>query len=382
LAFKDNSIYVGESDRGVVSCIDLTTLAKTDLTHDYGVTSAGFVEFDSNDTLYTQSFNQMRLFRLNANGQFSQAGQGIGYAQSIASDGTYFYMGSMDVVGGNGNQILKFDPIAETTEVKATHTRGWRSVAFDSYGRLILNSGLGGINFGADIIDLTTGGYTPYVKGIHNKGRCIQFDGRQNLYAVEGVGDGIKKVALDKDYNPPRDVSSEPLFYDFTGEPYPPAIYFFCVNLLEEVFIPQMDAGKILMGDASGAVTTFAEGFLSPTFVNFDKYGALYVSDAGNGLFKISHQRWTIPAVIILKDALLAEVRSSAIAEGVKNSLVKKLENADKDLEKGHITPAINKIKAFKNEVSAQRGNAIPVDLADSWIKQAANIIQALTEVE
>ena len=405
LAFKDNSIYVGESDRGVVSSIDLTTLAKADLTHDYGVTSAGYVEFDSNDALYTQSFNQQRLFRLNPSGQFSQVGQGIGYAQSIASDGTYFYMGSKDLVGGNGTQILKVDPIAETTEVKATHTRGWRSVAFDSYGRLILNSGLGGINFGADIIDLTTGGYTPYIKGIHNKGRCISFDGRQNLYVVEGVGDGIKKVALDKDYNPPRDISSEPLFYDFRSEPYPPAIYFFCVNLLEEVFIPLMDAGRILIGDASGAVTTFAEGFLSPTFVNFDKYGALYVSDGGNGLFKIINERWTVPAVIELNENLLTEVINSLIDGGaagagvqalgsltaaqggasgdggIKNSLVKKLQHADKHLKAGKIRPAVNELKAFINEVKAQSGKAIPVDLADSWIKQASGMVRALEDV-
>lgn len=143
-----------------------------------------------------------------------------------------------------------------------------------------------------------------------------------------------------------------------------------------------MDIGTILFSDAGGNIELLAQGFLFPSQVTFDKYGALYVSDTGNGIFKIVHKGWTIPAVIKLKEKLLDEVRQSNIAIGIKNSLVQKLVNVDKDLEKGNITPAINLLSAFKHEVSAQRGKEIPADLADSWTKKVDDIIKALKEVE
>ncbi|MCK4830147.1 hypothetical protein KA005_81265, partial [bacterium] len=383
LAYKDEFIYMSEFTRGVISRIDLSTNTKEDFTVDTGISSAGPVNFDSNDNLYTHSFRGLKLFRLNESGTFDQVGNGTGYGQSIASDGTHFYMGSSDLVGENGYQVLKIDPIAETMEVVGTQLGGWRSVVFDSYGRLILNTIIDMPQnlYGADIIDLETGVATPYLIGIHNKARCIQFDGRQNLYVVEGIGDGIKKVWLEENYDPPRDISGEPLFYDFRAEPYPPTIYFFHVNHLEEVFIPLMEPGTILMGDKFGNVEVFAQGFLAPSHVTFDKYGSMHVSDGGNGLFKITHKRWTLPAIIALKDKLIQEIKDSGIHDGVKNSLIKKLENADMALEKQDITPAIKMILAFKKEVMAQRGKMIPVEMADRWIGIAENLIEALNEV-
>ena len=97
----------------------------------------------------------------------------------------------------------------------------------------------------------------------------------------------------------------------------------------------------------------------------------MYVSDIGNGVFKISHKSWTIPAVIKLKEKLLDEIRQSNIAIGIKNSLVQKLVNVDKDLEEGRITSAINLLSAFKYEVRAQRGKKIPgQDLAGEDLRQ------------
>jgi hypothetical protein len=390
LACKDNSLYVSEMDRGVIAKIDLGTFLKTDFTIDTGISSAGAIAFDADDRLYTHSFRQLKLFRLNPSGKFDQIGAGTGYSQQIASDGNYFYLGSSPTIPNVERQILRIDPASGNTTVVALgnqNVKGWRSLALDSYGRLILNTEID-INqnlYGADIIDLATGSPTPYVTGLHNKNRDIQFDVNQNLYFVEGIGDGIKKVHLDLQYESPRDLSSEPLFYDLNpgGVPYPPTVYFFCVNpLLQEAFIPLMDSGTILFGDAGGNVELFAQGFLFPSQVTFDKYGALYVSDAGNGIFKIVHKGWTIPAVIALKEKLLDEVRQSNIEIGIKNSLVQKLVNVDKDLEKGNITPAINLLSAFKHEVSAQRGKKIPADLADSWMKKVDDIIKALKEVE
>jgi hypothetical protein len=390
LACKDNYIYVSEMDRGVIAKIDLGTFLKTDFTKDTGISSAGAIAFDADDRLYTHSFRQLKLFRLNPYGGYDQVGAGTGYSQQIASDGTYFYLGSSPTIPNVERQILRIDPASGTTTVVSSgnqNVKGYRSLAFDSYGRLILNTEID-INeniYGADIIDLATGSPTPYVTGLHNKNRDIQFDVNQNLYFVEGIGEGIKKVHLDFQYQSPPDLSSEPLFYNLnpSGTPYPPTVYFFCVNpLLQEVFIPLMDSGTILFGDAGGNIELFAQGFLFPYQVTFDKYGALYVSDTGNGIFKIVYKGWTIPAVIELKEKLLDEVRQSNIAIGIKNSLVQKLVNVDKALEEGNITPAINLLSAFKHEVRAQRGKKIPADLADSWTKKVDDIIKALKEVE
>jgi len=388
---KDDALYVSEMSRGVISRVfDLGGIQKADFTLDTGISSAGAVAFDADGRLYTHSFRQLKLFRLNSGGSPEQVGAGTGYSQQIASDGMHFYLGSSPTVTGVERQILKIDPVSGATEVVAygdENVKGYRSLAFDAYGRLVLNTEIdvGQNLYGADIIDLDMGTPRSYVTGLHNKGRDIQFDNAQNFYFVEGIGDGIKKVPLLPEYATPPDLGAEPLFYDLNpeGVPYPPTVYFFCVNpLLQEVFIPQMDNGTILFGDAEGNVEPFAQGFLFPTQITFDKYGSLYVSDAGNGIFKIVHEGWTIPAVVALKDQLLEEVRLSPIANGIKNSLVKKLMNTDELLEKEAIFPAINLVNAFRNEVLDLRGEKIPIALADDWLKKASDIIMALEEID
>jgi len=287
LVYRDGFIYVSEFDRGVITKINTSTGQKTNFTIDYGISLTGPIAFDLNDDLYIHDFRKLKLFRLNEYGSFDQVGEGTGYAQTIASDGNYFYLGSDDQVSDNEYQILKIDPIIETTEVIGTHYSYWRSVAYDSYGRLILNSYVDNGNYGLDIINLATGEATPYIVGIHNEGRCIQFDQNQNLYVKEGIGDGIKKVQLGPTYDPPRDISSEPLFYDFTAVTNPPSIYFFRVNEFEDIYIPLLEVGQILKGDKDGNVEIFADGFLSPTHINFDDYGVMYISDNGNGILRI-----------------------------------------------------------------------------------------------
>ncbi len=384
LTCRGNFLYSSENDRGVISKVDLTTFIKTDFTEDFGVDAPGPIAWDNDDNLYTASFRQLRMLKLNASGRFDQFGPGTGYMQSIAFDGTNFYIGSYPTTPNDSMQILKIDPATESQTQVAQNVNGWRTVAFDSYGRLILNTIINEPQnqFGADIIDLTNGTATPYLTGLHNKGRCIRFDSQQNIYFVEGNGDGIKKIALDPNYSPARDLSDEPLFYNFVIPGFAsPTIYFFAVNPQEELFVPRMDSGDVLFCDPAGDIERLAQGFIWPAHAAIDKYGSLYISDANNGIFKIIHERWTIPAVIKLKDALLSEVKLSTIHNGVKNSLISKLNDADKNLEKGHVTPAINLIGEFVNEVQAQSGKKIPEDMASRWIKAAENIIKALKEV-
>lgn len=385
LACRGGFIYVSEWARNVVSKIDLTTLEKTDFTEDFGLAGAGPIAFDVNDDLYTHVFREYRLLRMNLDGSFSQVGAGTGYAQSIATDGTYFYLGSSDTVGSNGNQILRVDPLSGTTDVLAMHLGGWRGVTFDSFGRLVLCAIINETAnlYRADIINLQDGTATPYVTGLHNKGRGMAFDARQNIYLVEGIGDGVKKVALDKDYSPARDLSGEPLFYDLrSNDPVPPTIYFIAVNDEEEVFIPRMDTGDVLIGDKAGNVDVLAQGLTMPTNVTIDKYGALFVSDMGNGIFKIIHERWTIPAVIKLKEAIIEEIRASAIPQGTKTSLIKILASVDESLLRGNRVAAIEVFAAFQKAVAAQAGRKIPVDLARRWTDRSSALIRSLRELD
>jgi 2',3'-cyclic-nucleotide 2'-phosphodiesterase (5'-nucleotidase family) len=63
---------------------------------------------------------------------------------------------------------------------------------------------------------------------------------------------------------------------------------------------------------------------------------------------------------------------------GIQNSLLKKIGNAQKDIDKGKLDTAINKLEAFINEVQAQSGNHITVEAADLLIADAQWVIDHL----
>jgi hypothetical protein len=63
---------------------------------------------------------------------------------------------------------------------------------------------------------------------------------------------------------------------------------------------------------------------------------------------------------------------------GIQNSLLKKIGNAQKDIDKGNLDTAINKLEAFINEVQAQSGNHITVEAADLLIADAQWVIDHL----
>jgi 2',3'-cyclic-nucleotide 2'-phosphodiesterase (5'-nucleotidase family) len=64
--------------------------------------------------------------------------------------------------------------------------------------------------------------------------------------------------------------------------------------------------------------------------------------------------------------------------DGIQNSLLKKLENAQKDIDKGKLDTAINKLEAFINEVQAQSGKHIAEDAANLLIADAQWVIAHL----
>lgn len=75
---------------------------------------------------------------------------------------------------------------------------------------------------------------------------------------------------------------------------------------------------------------------------------------------------------------LIADVDVLGLMRGIENSLVKKLEGAIKNLEKGNVAGASGKLRAFINQVRAQRGKKIDAADADALIAAAKAILAAL----
>lgn len=85
----------------------------------------------------------------------------------------------------------------------------------------------------------------------------------------------------------------------------------------------------------------------------------------------------------IMTESLISDVLYSDIHHGIKNSLVKKLENALDSIMKGNMQSSVNQLKAFINETKAQKGKKIPPEKADMWIITANDIISEIeTEAE
>jgi parallel beta-helix repeat protein len=81
----------------------------------------------------------------------------------------------------------------------------------------------------------------------------------------------------------------------------------------------------------------------------------------------------------------LAEMLETLVAEGIiaeelQNSLLSKVENAEKSADKDNICAAFNKLEALINEVNAQRGKKISDEAADLIIEYANSVISWLLD--
>ena len=65
---------------------------------------------------------------------------------------------------------------------------------------------------------------------------------------------------------------------------------------------------------------------------------------------------------------------------GIENSLVSKVKNALKSIEKRNLNTAINQLQAFINQVEAQSGKKIPAEVADMLIQYALSTIQQIQQ--
>ncbi|MDH3975146.1 MAG: thrombospondin type 3 repeat-containing protein [Deltaproteobacteria bacterium] len=82
----------------------------------------------------------------------------------------------------------------------------------------------------------------------------------------------------------------------------------------------------------------------------------------------------------------LIELLDTLVNEGVidavlRNSLIGKVENAEKSLDKDNINAAINQLNAFINEINAQRGNKISDAAADEVIAYANSVIEYMNSL-
>ena len=80
-------------------------------------------------------------------------------------------------------------------------------------------------------------------------------------------------------------------------------------------------------------------------------------------------------------DDLAHTVQSLRLPHGIENSLVRKAENAFAELNAGNTEEAINILRAFINQVEAQRGKKISEEDADMLIQYVLNIIQQIQEL-
>ena len=71
-------------------------------------------------------------------------------------------------------------------------------------------------------------------------------------------------------------------------------------------------------------------------------------------------------------------VVSEVIAPELQNSLLSKIDNAQKSSSKENLCAAVHGVKAFQNQIAAQRGKKISEKAADLLISYGNNIIAKL----
>ncbi len=79
-------------------------------------------------------------------------------------------------------------------------------------------------------------------------------------------------------------------------------------------------------------------------------------------------------------ESVIEDIEEMGLNEGIENSLISKLENAQKSLDKGQDNAAVNQLNAFINEVEAQRGKKLTDAQADELIAAAQSIMGNISQ--
>jgi YVTN family beta-propeller protein len=77
-------------------------------------------------------------------------------------------------------------------------------------------------------------------------------------------------------------------------------------------------------------------------------------------------------------EQLVLQIGGAGIQSGLAQSLASKLDAALDSLARGDTGSAVNQLRAFEHEVSAQSGKKIPGALASAWIALVEGIIANL----
>ncbi len=89
-------------------------------------------------------------------------------------------------------------------------------------------------------------------------------------------------------------------------------------------------------------------------------------------------QNGCIDSISGLKEIIRILLAEGVIDEQMRNSLLSKVDNADKSANKENICAAVNQIEALKSQVNAQRGKKISDEAANLVIAYADNVIANL----
>jgi DNA-binding beta-propeller fold protein YncE len=233
----------------------------------------------------------------------------------------------------------------------------------------------------------------------------IVVDSDGNVYVVDTYNNRVQKYAL---YNtPPGDDVVVELEDPETGES-PVTMTFDEVTTGGETTLAISDAGPSpTTGFKLGDPPTFYEIETTASFsgvitICID-YSGVNVGDEDNLIFSHYEGGMWVEIPIISHDMdndivcgqvaslstfalfvpmgledLIQRVEASGIHSGIRISLLKKLQNAQKSLEKGNIIEAMEQITAFQDEVRAQSGKKIPGEIADEWLEISEVILGSL----
>lgn len=100
----------------------------------------------------------------------------------------------------------------------------------------------------------------------------------------------------------------------------------------------------------------------------------IYWADSG-----IDNVRYGVAMATGACDDLESAIRDLGLARGLENSLLAKVEAADRMLDRGNITAGIQILQALMQEIGAQRGKAIAASDADALLACIAERIADLT---
>ena len=107
-----------------------------------------------------------------------------------------------------------------------------------------------------------------------------------------------------------------------------------------------------------------------PTTVTGDRSVGAEIKDKDGG---VTEYQATVHVVVTF-DSLCALARSYATKTGIGDSLCAKVDSAAAARDRGNVKAAQNILKAFANEVEAQRGKAIASENADTLIALAGSL--------